>query len=648
MPLFWVLAFGALEVSLDYVSEDSNIDTSVQAYLNVSMAPASRITYNLDDELAAELVQGLTESPLILQATIVDHEQQILAESKRQTTHDYSSTFIENLFGGRRIFQQELSVPYDTEEKLGAIIVVADTLPFANAFVNRSVLTVIFGLIRTLLLALALHVALYTMLTKPLQRLTRHVQQVRTGNMQKPVTIPSYHKHDELGQLSLAFNEFQEDIKQQLYRRSLAEKKLRLHTQDLENRINERTKELQNNNDALFKTNRALETARQKALQFARIRGDQLSSLSHEIRTPLNGILGMLELAIDDELTQEQHSRIELAHQSGARLITLLNSMLDLARLESGKTVVNDMPFNLKKILEESVLVMEQKAHSKGIPLTCQIDPKLPAMLQGDPTRFSQVINNLLGNAIKFTHSGMISLSLVCEADEDNRYHISIHVQDTGIGISPDAQDAIFTPFTQANNEIYQHYGGSGMGLALTKEIVTAMGGSIEVSSIEGSGSTFTVKLALNAMPSEETAEETTNVVHQFEPAEMKRFHQRKKILVVEDNAINRLVTEGMLEQLGHDVTLAHNGKDCISACVDEDFDLILMDCKMPIMDGYTATQQLRAQPQTRDIPIVALTANALNEHRERCEQAGMSGYIAKPFNKRQLSKVILEWFTDF
>ncbi|WP_172807306.1 response regulator [Endozoicomonas ascidiicola] len=640
------LVFGSLEVTHDYLTQDNSIDASIQAYLDVSMAPASRIAYNLDEELASELVSGLTESPLILQATIATPEQYLLGDATRpvDTVEQVDdSQLVEYLFGTTRVYQQRLSVPYDREEDLGNLTIVADTRASAQAFIDRSVLTLTFGIARTLLLALALHFMLYIMLTKPLQRLTQHVQRVRAGSTRQSMSIPRSHQHDEIGQLSQSFNDFQEDIKQQLYRRSLAESELRVHTQELENRIAERTQELQKNNDALFKANKALDSARQAALQSARIRGDQLSSLSHEIRTPLNGILGMLELAINDELSPDQHSRLELAHQSGARLVKLLNNMLDLARLESGKTVVDQVPFNLKKVLEESVMVMGQKAHMKGIPLTCQIDPALPATLMGDPIRITQVVNNLLGNAIKFTHSGMISLSLVSELLEDSKERIAIHVRDTGIGISKDAQQAIFSPFTQANNDIYQHYGGSGMGLALTKEIIKAMNGTIEVKSLEGSGSTFTVKLTLGAIVAKTSDTSTTSVVQNFEPTEQ-LFYQKKKILVVEDNAINRLVTEGMLEQLGHEVTLAHNGEDCISACISDTFDLILMDCNMPVMDGYTATQQLRERSETRDIPIVALTANALNEHQEQCKQAGMDDYLSKPFNKKALSKVISEW----
>ncbi|MFK0573172.1 ATP-binding protein, partial [Endozoicomonas sp.] len=661
-----------------------------------------------------------------------------------------------------------LSVPYDLEEDLGTLAIVADTRPSGQEFLDRSILTLVFGTIRTLLLALALQSMFYLMLTKPLLKLTRHVKQLRKGAAtHQPLTIPERHQQNEIGLLISAFNDVQNDIEKQLYHRSLAESELRKHTQELEIRIAERTRELQENNDALFKANEDLEKARQKALHSARIRGDQLSSLSHEIRTPLNGILGMLELTINEDLSEKQYARLDLAHQSGVRLVKLLNSMLDLARLESGKTAIEHTLFDLREVIEESVVMMSQKTYGRDIPLTCDIDPTLPSKLTGDPTRINQVINNLLGNAIKFTHEGEISLSLESKPLDKDSLEVIINITDTGIGIPPDALEAIFTPFTQASNDIYQNYGGSGMGLALTKELVTAMNGSIQVISREGHGSTFSIRLPL--LKSENTTSEvirplmshpvtlvckestqqicyrmlshwnvSCRIVDRYDagldfnspsgghkanalvitdqkalalnmarhhpdrktifisyehprgmpdnlvwlplPVTQQKLyqkcaevvgikdpgklsaakadlsvnsvsnqqseHRKKKILVVEDNAINRLVTEGMLEQLGHDVELVHNGQECLSACSQEDFDLILMDCYMPLMDGYTATKKIRAIPATKTTPIIALTANTLDEHRERCREAGMNDHIAKPFNKKRLSKVIENWLT--
>ncbi len=422
-----------------------------------------------------------------------------LVFSAFQVTHDYKTQgqFTDLFFGTTRTYRQPLSVPYDLEEDLGTLSIIADTRPSGQEFLDRSILTLVFGVIRTLLLALALQSMFYLMLTKPLLKLTRHVKHVRKGITHRSLSVSKRHQQDEIGLLTRAFNEFQDDIEKQLYHRSLAENELRKHTQDLENRIAKRTQELQENNNALFKANKELEIARQKALHSAQLRGDQLSSLSHEIRTPLNGILGMLELTINEELSEKQYARLDLAHQSGVRLVKLLNNMLDLARLESGKAAIEQSPFDLREIIEESVVMMSQKTYSKDIPLTCDIDPTMPAKLLGDPTRISQVINNLLGNAIKFTHKGEISLSLESKSLDEDSLEVIINITDTGIGIPREALDAIFTPFTQANNDIYQRYGGSGMGLALTKELVTAMNGSIQVISREGHGSTFSIKLPL-------------------------------------------------------------------------------------------------------------------------------------------------------
>ncbi len=760
------LIFSIFQVTHDYKTQDKSIDSAIQAYLDISKAPASRIAYNLDEELAIELVNGLIESPLILSASIVDSDNLILAKAGTSNSPDEQRQFTDLFFGTTRTYHQQLSVPYDLEEELGTLTITADTSPSGQEFLDRAVLTLVFGLVRTLLLALALQSMFYLMLTKPLLKLTRHVKRVRKGTAHKTLEISRKHQKDEIGLLTSAFNEFQDDIEKQLYHRSLAENELRKHSRDLEVRIAERTQELQENNNALFKANAELEQARQAALHSAKIRGEQLSNLSHDIRTPLNGILGMLELTINEELTGKQYERLDLAHQSGVRLVRLLNSMLDLARLESGKVAIEHTRFNLREIIEESVVMLGQKAYGKNIPLTCDIDPTLPTTLQGDPTRISQVINNLLGNAIKFTHKGEIKLSLDSKPLSQNLLEVIINITDTGIGIPKEALEAIFTPFTQANNDIYESYGGSGMGLALTKELVGAMNGSIKVMSQEQHGSTFSIKLPLTKpeqVASETTTaleshpvilaceESTQQICHRLlsywkvpcrivEPYDknldfdyhstghkteslvitdqkslalnMARHHpqrktifisyeqplglpdnllwlslpvtqqklyqkcaevigisdpgrmpparenplsqssnyqesekRKKKILVVEDNAINQLVTEGMLEQLGYEVSLVNNGQDCITACNNESFDLILMDCNMPVMDGYTATKQLRAMTSTKETPIIALTANTLEEHKNRCRASGMNGHIAKPFNKKELNKVIKESF---
>lgn len=753
------LIFSVFQVTHDYKAQDKSIDSAIQAYLDISKAPASRIAYNLDEELAIELVNGLIESPLILSAAIIDTDNLVLAKAGTAKNSDEQRLFTDLFFGTTRTYQQQLSVPYDLEEELGTLTITADTRPSGQEFLDRSVLTLVFGLARTLLLALALQGMFYLMLTKPLLKLARHVKQVRTGSKHKTLAISGDHQKDEIGLLTSAFNEFQDDIEKQLYHLSLAENELRQHSHDLELRIVKRTQELQENNNALFKANAELEKARQAALRSARIREEQLSYLSHEIRTPLNGILGMLELTINEELTGKQYERLDLARQSGVRLVRLLNSMLDLARLESGKVAIEHTHFNLREIIEESVVLLSQKSYEKNIPLTCDIDPTLPTTLLGDPTRISQVINNLLGNAIKFTHQGEIKLSLDSKPLGQNRLEVIIHIIDTGIGIPGSALEAIFTPFTQASNAIYDSYGGSGMGLALTKELVEAMNGSISVMSREQQGSTFSIKLPLTK-PEQITSEatillksdqvilacegSTQQICHRLlrywkvpcrivepddssldidcysteslvitdqkslalnmarhwpqcktifisyeQPTEMpdnllwlslpvtqQKLYQKcaevvgipdnpspesinhppnatdhqqpafrkKRILVVEDNAINQLVTEGMLEQLGYNINLVNNGQDCITACTTEKFDLILMDCNMPVMDGYDATKQLRKMTNTRQTPIIALTANTLEEHKERCRDAGMNGHIAKPFNKKALDTLLNRW----
>ena len=489
------LLLSVFQVFSDYNSQDQLIDDNTESYIAVTLTPAARIAYNLDKELASELVNGLIQSPTIIKADIIDPSGIALAAASKEIQRTNERPFIAWLFGDQRTYIHELKVPFDKEEQLGWLRVVADPIPFGEQFLSRAVVTLTTGLIRALVLSLVLFITLYFTLTRPLLEITKKIVAPTDGIRRIKLPESQSHQRDEIGLLTRTINHYLNNIHHHLHHRRLAEEQLREHLAELETTIARRTREIRANNKTLEDTNVQLEQARKKALETASIRADQLASLSHEIRTPLNALIGMLDIALEDEENDNQLKRLTIARNSGAHLVRLLSDILDLSRLESGKMSLEKIPFDLRKALEDLVILTGQSTFRKGVPIYCDIDPTLPEEVIGDPTRFQQVISNLISNAAKFTDEGSIRIWLDCQMQPDNNIQVMINITDTGIGIPDSALDEIFKPFAQASVDTSRKFGGSGMGLPLTQSIVQNMGGNLTVISEPEEGSTFSVKL---------------------------------------------------------------------------------------------------------------------------------------------------------
>jgi PAS domain S-box-containing protein len=379
-----------------------------------------------------------------------------------------------------------------------------------------------------------------------------------------------------------------------------------------------------------------LHAAKEAAEAANRAKSEFLANMSHEIRTPMNGILGMTQLALEAASREEQNEYLGLVKSSGEALLVLINDILDLSKIEAGRLELEQIPFNLRALVDSTVKSMEWRSAEKELALTAQVKDTVPAQVVGDPTRLRQVLVNLLGNAIKFTDEGRVSLHVDMEADAGGDVALHFAVEDTGIGIPADKQQLIFEAFTQADGSTSRKYGGSGLGLAICARVVEMMDGHVWVDSAPGRGSTFhfTSVFGRGAEPIVESP-----------AASAAPAVRALNVLLAEDNPVNRLLATKLLERDGHRVTTANDGCEALEKLAADHFDVVLMDVQMPELNGFEATAAIREQERGtgRHQFIVAITAHALKGDRERCLQAGMDSYVSKPVGRAELAAVLAE-----
>ncbi|OAI57342.1 hypothetical protein AYO47_08170 [Planctomyces sp. SCGC AG-212-M04] len=601
-----------------------NIQQSIEReYGGLAEIVGQGCAHGLQERDFVEALEGLKvikKDPAVISAELRDADSRLFVEFANDPVGDVSGQTSSLLFGTERLVVTR-RIDNSSGKAIGHVRlqVTADRL-WAEA--QEHMILIMGVTLAGIMISALLAGYLQRQISEPVLHLVQTARAIsETGDYSRRA-----HRHtfDEFGQLCDEFNNMLIQIESR-------EAELALHRKHLEDLVRLRTE--------------ALEQKTREALAASVAKSQFLANMSHEIRTPMNGILGFADLlrrGVDEGDAALRQDYLDIISTSGKHLLTVINDVLDLSKIEAGRLEVECIPCSPHQVISEATSVLRIKAAEKGLNLTYKWDGPAIASIESDPSRLRQLLINLVGNAVKFTQSGSVTVtgSLV---RINGAFKLQVAVADTGVGIAADKLEEIFNPFAQADASVTRRFGGTGLGLAISRHIAEALGGNIEVASVEGKGSTFTVTIDPGdidetALLSEPPAIESDSAQASGETIAL----GPGRVLIVEDGDTNRKLIRIMLQRQGLDIAEATNGVEGVRMALSGDFDVVLMDMQMPLLDGYSAASQIRAAGSR--VPIIALTAHAMAGDEEKCLAAGCSGYLTKPIDETRLLRKLDEF----
>lgn len=617
----------SLYLYFDYTTLRYNKSKNLMVVAQVVGSNAKAPLMFNDSDAANEILSDLQVETDITNACIIDTNLKQMGNYTRNGNLNYDFKKIPRESTKLEITSNDIFVYYKVfsdKEWLGTVCLKSELATLKKQFYDK-VKLVGFIVIAAFLLALFVSAVLQKYISQPIIRLVGLMEGV---NQFMDYKIRSnYVGKDEIGKLAKAFNNMLEKMEKH-------EQALSDANSQLETKVEKRTQELKEQNEKLFVANQLAQQSRVAKDQF-------LATMSHEIRTPLNAIIGFQQLLKETPLNNEQKEYVESIDFAGKNLLIIINDILDLSKIEAGKFEINQESLNVEQAIKSVIDLVEFNAKEKQLQLVFNHDVSIPKNVIGDGARFNQILLNLIGNAVKFTEKGSVTISSKLISHKEDIVLCEFIVEDTGIGIPAEKQNLVFERFTQASADTTRKYGGTGLGLTIVKQLLKLQGGNISLKSEPGKGSTFTFYIPFGNASRIIDAEMTQNWAQKMESSQ----EQKIKILLAEDTPLNQLLVRKIAQKWNYELDVANNGKEALDLIDKNTYDIVLMDIQMPEMDGYTATQAIRNMnnPDKKNIPIIALTAHATNEEAQKCLHMGMNAYVTKPFNPGLLLKTILQ-----